>query len=521
MLLAPDDDFPPYNFGTAVNNGDGTFAAVVVQPVGSCGQGSIDAFDLDGDGDRDVVLTEEQGCPGVPQPRIFVFRNDGNMAFVLAVTLVSSAGFARGMAGADLNGDGRLDLVTALGTGMGVFPNNGGFSFGTPVISSTSPYKFKLADFNNDGKLDVGMILDQSEVYEVDVATALGLGGGSFAPAQTQRGSNTAESLRISDDLDVADFDGDGHVDLLSFNYASNDVSVFLNTGNGALAPQQRYGIGNTPGLGTVADFNGDGRPDVAAAIGLPPSGLDNAIVLLLSVASAPVSLAVDAAGNGVLEPNETVVLAPTWRNTSAAALAVTGGVSNFTGPAGPTYTIVDAAADYGTIAAGDTASCGTDCYSLNIAASSRPVHPLGQHDPGDGDAHRGHEDLDAAHRRQLHGRVDRHRRQSVLPVHRDDLPQGRHRRLRRHDATARSRTTCARRWRCSCSRTSWARVTSPRPARASSRTCPARRPLSSPTPTSSRISSREASRPAARSARRLSSALVLVSPARRCRCSC
>ena len=82
MLLAPDDDYPPYNFGTAVNNGDGTFAAVVVQPVGSCGQGSIDAFDLDGDGDRDVVLTEEQGCPGVPQPRIFVFRNDGNMAFV-------------------------------------------------------------------------------------------------------------------------------------------------------------------------------------------------------------------------------------------------------------------------------------------------------------------------------------------------------------------------------------------------------------------------------------------------------
>ncbi len=374
MLLAPDDNYPPYNFGTAVNNGDGTFAAVVVQPVGSCGQGSIDAFDLDGDGDRDVVLTEEQGCPSVPLPRIFVFRNDGNMIFALAATLESSAGFARGMAGADLNGDGDLDLVTALGTGMGVFPNNGNFSFGMPVISSTSPYKFTLADFNNDGNQDVGMILDQSEVFEVDVATALGLGGGSFAPAQTQRGSNTAESLRISDDLDVADFDGDGHVDLLSFNYASNDISVFLNTGNGALAPQQRYGIGNTPGLGTVADFNADGQPDVAAAIGLPPSGLDNAIVLLLSVASAPVSLAVDAAGNGVLEPDETVVMAPGWRNTSAAAMAVTGGVSNFTGPAGPTYTILDAAADYGTIAAGDVASCGTDCYSLNIAASSRPA---------------------------------------------------------------------------------------------------------------------------------------------------
>jgi hypothetical protein len=154
MLLAPDDDFPPYNFGTAVNNGNGTFAPVVVQPVDSCGQGSIDAFDLDGDGDRDVVLTEEQGCPNVPH-RIFVFRNDGNMVFTPVTTINSTNGFARGIAGADMNGDGSLDLVTALSTTMGVFPNNGNFSFGAPVLSSTSPYKFRLGDFDGDGKLDV------------------------------------------------------------------------------------------------------------------------------------------------------------------------------------------------------------------------------------------------------------------------------------------------------------------------------------------------------------------------------
>ena len=373
MLLAPDDDFPPYNFGTAVNNGDGTFGPVVVQPVGSCGQGSIDAFDLDGDGDRDVVLTEEQGCPGVPQPRIFVFRNDGNMVFTLVTTLVSTNGFPRGMAGADMNSDGRLDLVTALNTTMGVFLNNGNFTFSAPVLSSTSPYKFRLADFNGDGKPDVGMILNQTEVFEVDVATALGLGGGVFGPAQTRPGSTTGESLRISDDLDVADFDGDGHVDLLTFNFASNDISVFLNAGNGTLLPQQRYGIGNAPLFGAAADFNGDGRTDVAAAIGLPPYGLENALVVLRSVASVPLSLAVDTAGNGVLEPNETVVLAPTWRNMGAVAMAVTGVASAFTGPAGPTYSILDATADYGTIAAGDAASCA-DCYSVNIAAAVRPA---------------------------------------------------------------------------------------------------------------------------------------------------
>jgi hypothetical protein len=182
------------------------------------------------------------------------------------------------------------------------------------------------------------------------------------------------EPLRISDDLDIADFDGDGHADLLTFNYASNDLSVFLSDGDGNLLPQQRYGIGNKPLLGAVADFNADGRMDVAAAIGLPPYGLENALVLLRSAASEPVALAVDAAGNGVFEPNETVVVAPGWRNTGTAAMAVAGGVSNFTGPAGPTYSIVDASADYGTIASGESASCGPDCYSLNVAASSRPA---------------------------------------------------------------------------------------------------------------------------------------------------
>jgi len=302
LLLAPDDDYPPYNFGTALNNGDGTFANIVVHPVGSCGNGSIDAFDLDGDGDRDVVLTEELGCPGVPLPRIFVFRNDGSQDFVLVTTIASTQGFARGMEIADLNGDGRPDLVTALATKMGVFPNNGGFSFGAPVLSSISPYRFKLADFDGDGTLDVGMIL--TDLYQDEVATAPGLGGGAFGPARIQRGSNTAENLRIADDLDVADFDGDGRTDLLTFNYASNDFSVFLSAPSGALLPQQRYGIGNTPIRGSVADFNGDGRPDVAASIGLPPYGLESAVVVVRStlgnfgVSCDPATLSVLAGGD-------------------------------------------------------------------------------------------------------------------------------------------------------------------------------------------------------------------------------
>jgi hypothetical protein len=88
-----------------------------------------------------------------------------------------------------------------------------------------------------------------------------------------------------------------------------------------------------------------------------------------------PVALNVDAAGNRVLDPNEAaVVVAPSWRNDGALSVAnVTGTLSNFTGPAGGTYTITDSTAVYGTVAAGATAAC-TDCYAVTAAAATRPA---------------------------------------------------------------------------------------------------------------------------------------------------
>jgi hypothetical protein len=83
-----------------------------------------------------------------------------------------------------------------------------------------------------------------------------------------------------------------------------------------------------------------------------------------------PGALTVDAAGNGVLEPGETVVVAPAWRNVSGAPLAFTGAASNLTGPVGATYTLVDAAASYGTVANGATGACA-DCFQVSV---SRPA---------------------------------------------------------------------------------------------------------------------------------------------------
>jgi N-acetylneuraminic acid mutarotase len=97
----------------------------------------------------------------------------------------------------------------------------------------------------------------------------------------------------------------------------------------------------------------------------------------LVDVAVAPAGLAVDQAGNGVMEPNEAaVVVAPSWRNIGAAIPAMTGAATLFTGPAGPTYTINDSAADYGALAVGATVSCTAtgNCYTMTAAAATRPA---------------------------------------------------------------------------------------------------------------------------------------------------
>jgi hypothetical protein len=288
LIFAPDGNFPSYHFATALNSGNGTFAPTVVTNVFACGEGTIDAADLDHDGDLDIVLTEEETCPGI-EARIFVFRNDGNQNFVRMPDINLPGRLPHGLALREVTGDNNIDIITALSDGMGVFPGNGNLTFGAPIISTTAPFRFKMADFNGDGLLDVGMIMQQPSFGTDTIATALGNGNGTFQAIRTQTGSSVLENLRISNDLEPGDVNGDGTPDLVVFNYASNDVSVFIANADGSLRPHQRYGIGNTPILGTMADFNGDGRLDVAAAIGLPPSGLHNAIVLLRNVSGGPV----------------------------------------------------------------------------------------------------------------------------------------------------------------------------------------------------------------------------------------
>src|SRR5262249_1817266 len=81
---------------------------------------------------------------------------------------------------------------------------------------------------------------------------------------------------------------------------------------------------------------------------------------------------------NGILEPGETVQVDPTWTNASADPETVTGTASDLAGLSGPTYTIKDTSADYGTVAAGATADCNGatgDCYLISVTGARPAAH--------------------------------------------------------------------------------------------------------------------------------------------------
>jgi len=147
--------------------------------------------------------------------------------------------------------------------------------------------------------------------------------------------------------------------------------------------------IGRITPAGQIAEYPLPAFPNGAGAFGngivvdpggdlwLTRAGADESrITRFTPPASFPTALAVDPAGNGVLEPGESVAVQPSWRNATASAAALTGTVTSFTGPPGATYGVPDSSANYGTIPANSTASCtnGSDCYVVSLSpAGTRP----------------------------------------------------------------------------------------------------------------------------------------------------
>jgi hypothetical protein len=130
---------------------------------------------------------------------------------------------------------------------------------------------------------------------------------------------------------------------------------------------------GAAAGAKNVSVTNPDGQTSTGTGI-LTITSVSTTVQAAGLVEDAHASGATISNVNSVLEPGETVLVNPSWKNISGSPLALTGTASAFTGPAGATYSLLDSSAGYGTIAPGSTTdsfSAGGASYRLSV---SNPV---------------------------------------------------------------------------------------------------------------------------------------------------
>lgn len=180
---------------------------------------------------------------------------------------MSVGGGPNGIEAADLNGDGKLDLVVTngresavtffLGDGRGVFSP----APGSPLAVPVPPHLGSVGDLNGDGKPDLMATGHDSH----SVFAWLGDGKGRFAPAPGSPFQALSGGKPHNHGLALGDADGDGDLDVFTADDTAHAVAVLLNDGRGGFraAPGSPFGVGREPYPLALGDVNKDGRLDV------------------------------------------------------------------------------------------------------------------------------------------------------------------------------------------------------------------------------------------------------------------
>src|SRR5215469_5988405 len=262
FVTAWDFNTRSWSYSVLLGNGDGTFQSPVYYFGGVYtgeDQNSIIAADFRHNQKMDVVVG-----PGGPELALFSGNGDGTFSGPVFIPGVQRTEFElTSLMTADFNGDGNLDIAVGLaGTAPPQVPStqvlfgNGDGTF-QPILTPptlANIYTQFTADFNSDGKPDlIGSISQPCSTCTNSFQVAPGGVNGTFS---------LLPAMPLTSVLAVADFNGDGYPDLFVLS-SPQQSGILLGNGDGTFRP-----LINVPASGffssvLIADMNGDGRPDI------------------------------------------------------------------------------------------------------------------------------------------------------------------------------------------------------------------------------------------------------------------